>query len=323
MLKSIQLNILKIKYSGDSIGDDIRVEVEILGKFLRVDKRTKIGTTVEINREVGRFETDQKLFQSEVLITVIEKDLLFNDVGKISGGIEINTTIAESQKFSYKIEIKETRSVFGKIWGKKTAVFEIILEAKVSDAIICVPKTKDGWLKVELKKDKSIVNLPTFLQVKTEGIIGKREHFTILEGEYRGESATVKLLPDGSSQFTSIVEYAPMSSAEYSISRKIFTLDGKEYKATDHPDTPWKKGFYDIEIPSSPKKLGQIYLDRARFAKVWFLIGHTGERFLHSGRVSLGCMTITEVEKWDGLCETLLKSRKGDFMSVGIIKVVG
>ncbi len=81
MIKIVQLKLSKIKYSGDSIGRDIRVEIEVLGRFLRIDKRIKAGTTVEIDREVGRFETDRGLFQAETLITVIERDLLFNNVG--------------------------------------------------------------------------------------------------------------------------------------------------------------------------------------------------------------------------------------------------
>ena len=39
MLKAIQLKLLRIKYSGDSIGDDISVEIEVLGKSLSVDKK--------------------------------------------------------------------------------------------------------------------------------------------------------------------------------------------------------------------------------------------------------------------------------------------
>ena len=54
MVKSIQLKLLKIKYGGDSVGRDVRIEIEILGKFLRVDNRIKAGTTEKINREVGR-----------------------------------------------------------------------------------------------------------------------------------------------------------------------------------------------------------------------------------------------------------------------------
>ena len=71
MLKFIQLKLAKIKYQGDSIGRDISIDIEVLGKFLHVDKRIKIGTVEEINREIGRFETDREIFQADVLITAI------------------------------------------------------------------------------------------------------------------------------------------------------------------------------------------------------------------------------------------------------------
>ncbi len=73
MLKSVQLKFFKIKYRGDSIGRDIRVEIEILGKFLRVDKSIKVGKTVEINQEVGRFETDRGLFQADFRLRSLKK----------------------------------------------------------------------------------------------------------------------------------------------------------------------------------------------------------------------------------------------------------
>jgi len=322
MLKSTQLKFLNVKYTGDSVGDDIRVEINAIGKFLRVDKRIKVNTTAEINREVGRFETDQKSLKFNVQIVIIEKDLLFNDIGKVDLEIKVDATEIQPQQFSRKIIIKETRSIFGKIWGNKTAIFEITLEAKVFDALMCVPMTGDGWFQVVLEKNNKTVSLPSFLQIKPEGIVRGRERLVILEGAYRGEKATAKLLPNGSSYFIPIVKYEPVAIAKYSISQKIFTFNGKEYKATDHPNTPWKKGIYDIEIPSSPHRVSPDYLRKAKLAKVWFLVGHAGERFLHTGTRSLGCMTIIELDIWDKLCETLLKSRKGDFMSVGIVEVI-
>lgn len=134
MAKLIKLKMCQIKYSGDSIGDDIRVEIEILDKFLRVDKTIKIGVTANIDKEIGNFETDQKIFKAGVKITIIEKDILFNDVGNINGEITVDTSIARPQKFIYQVQIKETRSVLGKIWGDRIADFEIILEAIISYA---------------------------------------------------------------------------------------------------------------------------------------------------------------------------------------------
>lgn len=144
MLKSIQLKLSKVKYSGDSIGDDIRIEIEALGKFLRVDKRIKVGTVVEINREAGRFETDRGLFQAGVLISVIDKDLFFNDVGNIKGSVKVNTAAPKSQQFVFEVQVKETRSKSGKPWGAKTAIFEITLEATVSDAIRYISDTDES-----------------------------------------------------------------------------------------------------------------------------------------------------------------------------------
>lgn len=64
MTKSVQLKLSKVKYSRDSIGNDIRIKIEVLGKFLLVDKRIKADATIEINQEVGRFETEQKSLES-------------------------------------------------------------------------------------------------------------------------------------------------------------------------------------------------------------------------------------------------------------------
>ncbi len=63
-------------------------------------------------------------------------------------------------------------------------------------------------------------------------------------------------------------------------------------------------------------------LDRSSRAKTWFRIGHEGERYLHTGGRSLGCVTITEVEKWNEIYNKLIKARKGDFLSVGVLEVI-
>lgn len=322
MTKSIQLKLSKIKYGGNSIGDDIRVEIEVLGKFLRVDKRIKAGTTIEINRELGGFETDRGLFYAEVSITVIEKDLLFNDVGTTKDSIRVDTGVIKPQQFVFEVQTRETRSILGKFWGKATAVFKITLEAEASDAIRYVPDEGDGWLAVRLEDDKSTESLPAYLKMKIERVDAKREYFTILEGPYRSRPASVALKNDGSSWLISGAKHEPMARATYSISQKTFILKGRKYKTVDYLEAPWKKGLYDIEIPDYPHKGGRNYLDQSKRAMTWFRIGHGGERYLHAGGRSLGCITVVETKRWMEIYNALIKARKGDFMSIGVLEVV-
>lgn len=322
MSKLIKLKLSKVKYSGDSIGDDIRLEIEILGKFLRIDKRINVGTTVEINREVGRFEIDRGSFLSEVSITVIEKDLIFNDVGSTKGDIKVNTGIIKLQKFVFEVYVRETRSILGKFWSKATAIFEITLDAEVSDAIKYVPDEGDGWLKVVLEDKQTEESLSAYLKVKIERADTKREHFTILEGPYRGKSGSVTLKDDNSSRLISGVKHEQMVRATYSISQKTFILSGRKYKTVDYPKAPWKKGLYDIEIPDYPHKGGRSYLEQSKRAMTWFRIGHGGERYLHAGGRSLGCITVIETTRWMEIYNKLIKARKSDFMSVGVLEVV-
>ncbi len=324
MTKTIKLSCAKIKYTGDSIGDDIRLEVAILDRALRVDKIIKVNTTAEINREIGRFETDQKLFEADAWITVIEKDLLFNDVGSITSSIKIDTSIAKPQQFIYEIKIRETRSILGKFWGKKIADFEITLESTATDVAQYIPNDDEGkgWLKVRIESNKSIESLPAFLKVRSEYSDNKREYFTPLEGMHRDKLVFAKLQRDGSSNLLSGIQYKSAARAFYSISKKTFTINSKVYATVDYKNALWEKGLYDIEIPDYPHSGGARYEEDAPRAKTWFKIGHSGGRYLHVGSRSLGCITIIETGRWMEIYNALIKARKGDFMSVGVLEVI-
>ncbi|OGN13098.1 MAG: hypothetical protein A3J47_01250 [Candidatus Yanofskybacteria bacterium RIFCSPHIGHO2_02_FULL_43_22] len=320
MLKSIHLKLLKIKYGDDSVGRNIRVEVKVLDKFLRIDKRIKSGAMSEINYEVGRIETDQELFQAEVFITVIEKDFLFNDIGRIRDNIKINTAVTQPQQFVFEVQVKESRSIFGKFWGSKTAVFEVELEVEVNEIERYIPSTKDGWFVTWNEKDEKI-SLSEYIKVNPKYIRNEREYFVPLEGVYRDELLSAKLQDNGSSYLISEVQYKPMAKATYSISKKTFTLNGKKYKAIDYPDAPWKRGTYNIGIPDYPHGNNDSYIEAKR-QKVWFGVDFEKERYLHVGARSLGCMTIIETARWMEIYSILIVARKGDFKSVGEVSVI-
>ena len=52
-----------------------------------------------------------------------------------------------------------------------------------------------------------------------------------------------------------------------------------------------------------------------------FRIGRRGDRYLHTGGFSLGCVTVTSTQKWDDIVIFLLRSRF-DAKTVGTIEVV-
>jgi len=323
MLKSTQLKLSKVKYGGNSIGRNIRIEIEILGKFLRVDKRIKAGTTVDINQEVGRFETDQGSFQADILITVIEKDLLFNDIGSTKGSVKVNTAVTKLQQFVFEVQVKENRSILSRLfWGKRTAIFEIELETQVGEIERYTPDIKngDGWLVTHNEKNQD-VSLPAYVKVIPKYIKNGREYFIPLEGIHRSELLSVILQDDDSSYLISDIQYEPMASATYSISKKNFTLNGKQYKTIDYPEAPWKKGIYNIGIPDYPHGRNDTYTEAVK-QKVWFPIDFENARYLHVGARSAGCMTIIETTRWMEIYNVLIKARKGDLKSVGVVKII-
>lgn len=321
MLKKIQFKLTKIKYTGKSIGDNILVNIEILDKTLQIDKRIKVGSTVEFMEEIGIFPTDQKSFTTKTKITITEKDSLFNDTNNIEKEIKVDTKNSKPQKFVYTIELREKR--FWKNWGKSIAKFEITIEVSAIEKIKYIPDIDNGWLKVKTVSG-NITYLPAFLKVQSEYIEKGREYFTILEGIYENQKVSVSLdnEKNNSSRLLVDVKHEPLIYLRYSVSQKKLIIGDKKYAAADYAETPWKKGWYDIELPDYPHAGGRSYLDRSSRAKTWFRIGHEGSKYLHTGSRSLGCITITEIEKWNEIYDKLIKARKGDFLSIGVLEVI-
>jgi hypothetical protein len=87
------------------------------------------------------------------------------------------------------------------------------------------------------------------------------------------------------------------------------------------PRNPIPRGTYRVEIPDEPHDKGAPYLDRAKYARTWFRIGDQGDRYLHTGEVTVGCATVNAVESWDEICKVLLRSRL-DSQAVGTLEVL-
>lgn len=128
MSDSVRLNLLEIQYGGDSVGRDIRVEIDIPNSTVfKIDKRINAGETKEINQAIGRIEADQGSLETNISITVTEKDLIFNDTGKASGVLKIDGLKPFPQKFEYLVSVTERKRIF---W-KSTAMFRVIIEVEL------------------------------------------------------------------------------------------------------------------------------------------------------------------------------------------------
>lgn len=243
---------------------------------------------------------------------------MFNDANKTELTIKVDTKSPKPQKFVQVLELRENR--FWKNWGKSVAKFEITIEAISLDTIKYVPDVSNGWLKVKIV-DGEDVSLPAFLKIQSDYFESGREYFTILEGPYKDKKASVKL-EDNKSWFLTDIKLESAVHLKYSISQKILFIGNKKYQAADDVESPWKRGWYDIELPDYPHGDPRDYVNVLSRFNTWFRIGHSGERYLHTGSASLGCITITEIEKWNEIYNKLIKARKGDFMSVGVLEVI-
>ena len=184
----------------------------------------------------------------------------------------------------------------------------------------------DGWLTVKHADDTTYPPLPQHLKVDTTGRRGGRDYFKIKESGHNGTladtQASVTKKGDGTSFLGSAVTYGSSGTVTFNKTTEElkYGSNGPIAAKTD-PANPVPNGTYDLEIPYEAHPGGANYTGDATFAKTWFRIGHSGDRFLHPGRFSAGCATVTSVSHWDSIYNYLIKRRKDDKKSVGTIAV--
>lgn len=315
-MKILSLKLVNISYEGSSIGDDIRIEIEALGTFFALNKKLPKGRTADIQKEIVQIPALALPPVIPVSIRrIVERDPVFNDSGNIDISLPVPKGRQPTQTF-YRINVREWRGAF-----RKTAVFTVTLEMEIHPATKYVLEGKNGWTKVKPEDGNKTFSLPTHTKVsllKTDD----REHFTVMEGPERGRKASVEFQEDESSFLGDKNEHREPTRLAYSVSKKTLRFGRETYAAVDYPDEPWTPGIHDIELPDYPHPGGRPYLDRAPHALTWFRAGHDGERYIHTGGRSAGCITLTEHGRWEKLYQVLIRARKGDGISAGILHVI-
>jgi hypothetical protein len=56
-------------------------------------------------------------------------------------------------------------------------------------------------------------------------------------------------------------------------------------------------GVFDLEIPYEVHSIAHKYTHTTPYVTTWFKIGHAGDKFLHPGLRSAGCVTVREIKE--------------------------
>lgn len=179
-----------------------------------------------------------------------------------------------------------------------------------------VSTDKTGWLRVKLDSGGLVVALPQYIKVKFIERRSGRDYFTIEEGVYKGKRASVSQKSGNQSWLGKpLPTYKGPANLVFKKSEgKLVTPIGN-LAATMDTSNPIPNGRHPIQLPDFPHDLGRSYVSRASKAMTWFYLG-TGnaipgrnDRYLHPGRISAGCVTVTDLSKWDSLYARSILSR--------------
>jgi hypothetical protein len=198
-------------------------------------------------------------------------------------------------------------------------------------AIRWLKQTDDGWI-VTLDAAGLRRSLPSHMRLDWVGMAAGRDRFQVLEGIHLGTAGS---LVSNSGLFSS--NDPQLSAATVRFRDRVggpATIDGVTYQkeilieyassagtqsegpfnAVGDQNNPIPIGTHVLQIPDFPHELGAPY---SPFGTVWFRIGNTGDRYLHPGRISLGCAT-AQGSAWTRIYNAIIK-RRGTSGNIGTL----
>ncbi|MGK5032684.1 hypothetical protein [Janthinobacterium sp. MDT1-19] len=195
-----------------------------------------------------------------------------------------------------------------------------------------VKASSDGWVNVMMNGIQTAVASGT--RIAFSNSAGGRDFGAIREGVLQGRRFDVPAgyLMNTYARFDNLIirvskrAGAPLliGGVSYDLELKLTYAEGGSarsagpFAAKTDPGNPLPNGDHAIEIPDFPHAPGSGYGPRGT---VWFRIGHSGDRYLHPGRVSAGCITCAP-EHWEGIYQVAHSARTNDDLSVGLLKMV-
>lgn len=212
---------------------------------------------------------------------------------------------------------------------------DTIASASLTATARWVKQTDDGWLAVLANGSGTRLSLPSALKVHLTREEAGREYLAVVEGLHTGTEVNVRsgfLVAADPQRPAARMTFKNRAAGPVTIGGQVYdkeltiyyrTAAGSAeqskgpFPAKTDPINPLGSGTYDVEIPDYPHALGASY---GELGTVWFRIGHSGDRYLHPGRVSLGCATCAP-DNWPEIYSTIVNARKGDGKSIGTLEV--
>lgn len=187
--------------------------------------------------------------------------------------------------------------------------------------------TADGWLLVLVAGTRT--SLPSGLKISLTSSSGGRDYGTVLEGVLAGTAFDVssgnlqtnfrRLENLQANVKTRAGGPVVIGGTSYELELRIaFSEGGNQrtigpFAAKTDSTNPVPLGNHDLEIADYPHDGGAQY---GPHGMVWFRIGHQGDRYVHPGRISAGCLTCAP-SQWEEIYPVLNCARANDRVSIG------
>jgi hypothetical protein len=194
-----------------------------------------------------------------------------------------------------------------------------------------IKSTREGWVNVMMGGSQTAAASGT--KIIFNNTVGGRDFGLIGEGVLQGQGFDVVsgYLVNSYGRFDSLVMRVgkrtggplTIGGVAYDLELKLSYSEGGSarsagpFAAKTDPANPLPSGEHALEIPDFPHALGSNYGPRGT---VWFRIGHSGDRYLHPGRVSAGCITCAP-DHWEVIYQIAHCARAIDDKSVGMLKM--
>jgi hypothetical protein len=192
--------------------------------------------------------------------------------------------------------------------------------------------TSDGWLLVNASGTSA--SAPAQAKVSFSKTENGRDFFTVLDGVLKGQACDTRtgFLSAADPQLPSVrvvcesTTPVEIGGEQFDRSLTVFYKSApsdpekKEgpFPAKVDPTTPLPKGTYPLEVQDFPHESNPAY---GAFRTVWFRVGRSGDKYLHVGRVSAGCVTCApQGDNWTRIYKRLSVARL-DNLTVGTLEM--